>query len=630
MSRIKKKLATKLTMSIMLMAIPIFLISMGLLFVQSRKAIHHEAVECANSTLNTTMQRVRNYLTIVETATKANTWYAEEHFQPDSLLALTNRIVALNRHVSGCSITAEPDMFPSLGNFSAYSVREGDSIITQREAEYNYYNKVWYKIPAKSGLPCWVDPFDDYNEGTLSNSEIIASYCMPLYRDGKMIGIISTDLSLNSINKMINTADPPYPGAYYVLMGCDGSYYIHPDSTKLFKRTIFTDLDPNHHADMIALGHEMTLGKQGSMHVNINGIVHHVSYRQIAGTDWSLALVCPDSEILKNYNKLSYLITIITIIGLGLILWFCRRSVNQTVSPLNKLLTTSQKISKGEYDLMIPYTSREDAIGVLQNSFATMQESIHSHASDIRHTTEETQKSIEELANAMKLVEEALYQKNIFIQNVSHQIRTPLNIIQGFAEVLNDNADLSKENLAEITNTMKYNALHLNRMVLMLYDSSDIGMLEEQLTHRDDQVRCNQFVSECVNYTLVHFRNINIQFETDVDDNFRIQTSHLYLMRTLRELLYNAAKYSDGQHIKARITQNDNFVRFIVEDKGPGLPEDALDTIFNPFMKVDDLSEGLGLGLPLAKRHAKSLGGDLTIDTDYHEGCRFILDIPIA
>ena len=98
-------------------------------------------------------------------------------------------------------------------------------------------------------------------------------------------------------------------------------------------------------------------------------------------------------------------------------------------------------------------------------------------------------------------------------------------------------------------------------------------------------------------------------------------------MRTLRELLYNAAKYSDGQHITMRITYSD-LVRFIVEDKGKGVPEGAQEMLFNPFTKVDDLSEGLGLGLPLAKRHARSLGGDLTIDTSYKDGCRFILEIP--
>ena len=134
MIKIKDSLATKLGMSILLMAIPIFLISMGLVFMQSREAIHEEAMERANSTLNTTTQRIRNYLTTLETATNSNAWYAEKYFEPDSLLSLTHRIVRLNSHVNGCSITAEPNMFPKYGhNFSAYTVREGDSILTQRE-----------------------------------------------------------------------------------------------------------------------------------------------------------------------------------------------------------------------------------------------------------------------------------------------------------------------------------------------------------------------------------------------------------------------------------------------------------------------------------------------------------------
>ena len=595
MNGVHHTLASRLIVSILQMAIPIFLISMGVLFLQSREAIHQEAVERANSTVNTTMQRVRNCMTIVETATNSNTWFAETYFEPDSLLALTNRIVRLNSHVNGCSVTARPDMFPALGHdFSAYTIREGDSIITQREAEYDYYSKDWYYIPATLGKACWVDPFDDYNAGTLSNSEIIVSYCKPLYRQGRMIGVISTDLSLRSIDKMINNGEPPYPGAYYVLMGSDDRFFINPK--------------PDHD-----LGDDQ----------------YHVSRCQITGTKWTLALVCPESEMLKDYNYLSYLIASLTILGLLMILWLCRYGVNQAISPLNELLTTTQKISEGQYDQMIPHTDREDAIGGLQNSFATMQESIHNQDASIRQTAEDTRKSNEELAHAMKLVEEALRQKGIFIQNVSHQIRTPLNIIQGFAQVLNDSPDLSKEDLDVITSTMKHNALHLNRMVLMLFDSSETGAIEELVSQRDDQVSCNQIVGECISHTHEHFPDINIKFLTDVNDNFQIRTSHLYLMRTLRELLYNAAKYSDGQHIITHVFRQDGFICFSVEDKGVGLPEASQEIIFNPFIKIDDLSEGLGLGLPLSKRHARSLGGDLTIDTSYHEGCRFILKIPV-
>ena len=120
-----------------------------------------------------------------------------------------------------------------------------------------------------------------------------------------------------------------------------------------------------------------------------------------------------------------------------------------------------------------------------------------------------------------------------------------------------------------------------------------------------------------------------VRFETDAADDFSITTNNLYLMRSLRELLYNSSRYSDGKHITLRVVHTDQKVLFSVEDTGPGIPEDIIDKMFEPFTKVNDLSEGLGLGLPLSKRHARSLGGDLTLDTSYHEGCRFVLELPI-
>jgi signal transduction histidine kinase len=93
-------------------------------------------------------------------------------------------------------------------------------------------------------------------------------------------------------------------------------------------------------------------------------------------------------------------------------------------------------------------------------------------------------------------------------------------------------------------------------------------------------------------------------------------------------LLYNAAKYSDGKHISLHISETDTTVRFTIQDVGPGLSDNAEELIYKPFVKIDDLSDGLGLGLPLCKRHALSLGGDLIYDASYRDGCRFIVEIP--
>ena len=105
-------------------------------------------------------------------------------------------------------------------------------------------------------------------------------------------------------------------------------------------------------------------------------------------------------------------------------------------------------------------------------------------------------------------------------------------------------------------------------------------------------------------------------------------TNHLYLLRSLRELLYNSAKYSDFNHISLRVWQTEATVRFTTEDVGPGLSTELLKQVFTPFNKIDDLSEGLGVGLSLARRHIINLGGDLELDTEYHDGCRFTIIMP--
>jgi signal transduction histidine kinase len=299
--------------------------------------------------------------------------------------------------------------------------------------------------------------------------------------------------------------------------------------------------------------------------------------------------------------------------------------VDNCVVSLN---ASSKKIAEGRYDEVIPHTQREDAVGQLQNSFATMTEALVEHVDSIRQTTEETKQSNEELVHAMEMAREAVRQKTEFIQNVSHQIRTPLNIIQGFAQVLNSGETLPEEERKTVTTTMKHNAVHLNRMVLMLFDSSDTGSEEELKKIRDDKVFCNAIATECISLTTARFPDQTISFETEVPNSLQIVTSHLYLSRSLLELLYNALKYSDGEHVKLRVTQTEKTVCFTVEDRGMGMPEEWQEKLYKPFVKVNSLSEGLGLGLSLTMRHAIRLGGTLKLDTTYHDGCRFTMEMP--
>ena len=641
MITIRKKFAHKLILGIMILAMIIFMVSLGILFTQSRHLIRVEALGRASSVLNTTLQRISRNLMTIENATNTYSWMAERAFEPDSILELTNRIVRLNPHIDGCSISAEPDLFPKYGRqYSAYTIREGDSLLTVVEEPYDYFHKVWYKTPRERDEGCWAVYFDDTDSLEVVLDGMLASYGKPLRkRDGSVLGIISTDLSLLRLSNIISEVRP-YPNSYFIMIDGNGRYMIHPDESQLFYKTIFTDIDPRRQPDIIALGHEMTAGNQGRMAVKIDGEDCLVSYQPVPGTDWSLAIVCPDRDVLAGYNKLTYIIGPLLFIGLIIILVLCNRVVSHAISPINGLLEKTQSIAAGNMEVHIGSTPREDAIGQLQNSFASMLSSLNFHMGSVRYISQQTKERNEELEKATRLVEEADKQKTAFIQNVSHQIRTPLNIIMGFAQVIRETLTpsdgnaireaLQEDEKKSIAEMMNHNSKHLRRMLFMLFDSSEIGLSEETNALKDDHIPCNAVAQMAIDDTKRYFPNLDIPFKTNVPDELCIQTSRLYLKRSLREILYNAAKYSDGQHVRMEVKREGDKVCFIIEDTGKGITEADRENIFKFFTKVDDLSEGLGLGLPLAKRHAQMLNGDLKLDADYHEGCRFILELPIA
>ena len=639
MFSVRRAFARKLSIGILLLAIPIFVVSLGILFTQSRHMIRLEAVGRANSVLNSTMQRISRNLLTIETATNAYSWLVERSLQPDSLLAYSRRVVQLNPHIDGCSISAEPDVFPQYGKyFSVYTVRETDTITTVIEEEYDYFSKRWYKTPRDLNKPCWVAYFDESDSLELTIDGMVASYGRPLYNaDNRFVGIVSTDLSLLHLSKLMSV-EKPYPNSYFMMIDDQGRYFVHPDSTRLFTQTIFSGADPRRQTDLIALGHEMTAGNQGRMNAVIDGVSCLVCYKPVPGTSWSLAIVCPDRDVLASYHRLTYIVIPLLIIGLFVIVKLCSRAVGQTIHPLNELLDKTQSIAAGNMEVYIPHTQREDVIGNLQNSFATMLQSLNFHIGIVRYSSYQTKLRNEELEHATKLVQEADRQKTAFIQNVTHQIRTPLNIIMGFAQILGKESEdqLIEEEVKSLTSTMTHNSRLLSRIVLMLFDSSDSGTTKEKIeAAKHESVPCNDVAREAVSYIKVYYPNLYIYFLSEVADDFCIETNRFFLMLSLRELLYNAAKYSDQQNISLRITHSrlskghaGGSVQFIVEDTGKGIAPEDRESIFKFFTKVDDLSQGLGLGLPLSKRHAQNLGGDLTLDTDYQEGCRFILELP--
>lgn len=629
---INRKLSLKLSIGITLLLVVVFLVSLGILFLVSRKMVKEEALERAELEVENMVQRVDGMMNEVEKATTTAVWYLEnKQLHPDSLLSYSRRIVEMNPNFDGCSISMEPYFFPQKGRyFSAYSFHLGDSVKVKEEDPYEYFDKVYYKTPATLGKPSWVEAYSEYVDGTVSQNyeDLIVSYGVPLFNSKhEVIGVMSIDLSMPWISEVIS-GFKPYESSYCAMLGADGQYLIHPDTAKLMKKTIFTAADVQKNQDLIALGHDMIAGNDGMMTVTINGKRCIALYRSVQRAPWSLALIIHENEIMAGYIKLLYVLVPVLVFGLLIILAFCMNVITHVVSPIKELTEKLSYITNGHYNEPIEVSERNDVIGRLQNSFAEMQTKLSSQISNLQEmnsATEQMNKALEEASEQARKADE---KKSEFLMDITHQLRTPLNIINGFIQVLrDDNESIPKEEVEEIVNTMRTNSISINRMVNMLLVSAN--------SDKNVRIKVNEVVNICElvkTLTAIHSATppniVPFITEVGVPDTFTVKSNREFLVKILLELMYNAKKFTTEGYIKLKIRAEELKLIFEVEDTGPGVDESMREKLFASFEKGDIFSEGLGLGLPVCRQMIRMIGGDLKYDATYTRGSRFVMVIP--
>ncbi len=162
---------------------------------------------------------------------------------------------------------------------------------------------------------------------------------------------------------------------------------------------------------------------------------------------------------------------IIVGIGLLLLMLFCYLIVRRAIQPLSQLDLAARRIAGGQFDVPLSESPRRDSIGRLNNSFVSMQQSLAESVANIQHVNAELEQQNEELTRAYQLKLETNRQKTIFIQDMYHQIRTPLNIISGFTQVLSENLRmLPADEVADITTRIKESAADISRLTKELSD----------------------------------------------------------------------------------------------------------------------------------------------------------------
>jgi len=601
--QIRRSFALRLSLSIVVMATIVFVVAIGELFYRSRSATKEAAISQATQVLSNVTQHMTALLSEVEVATQNTEWQVFENLQPDALLQLSHSMVELNPILDGCSIAMEPNFFKDQGKFfSAYSSRSENQIETQQEGNesYYYFGMDWYSLPMLHGKAIWIDPFPDSNDITGNNRGLIISYCKPLMTaDGHSIGVISSDISLRKLTQELSQ-ERLYPESYFVLSDSRG------------KIVASTKADASEKEEGIDYRRNLVIDNQ------------------LPHTNWKLTIVCPKSDIFKGYYQLIYIVITIVIFGLLLLWTFCYFVVKRNVSRLQMLAATTQDMANGHFDTPIPQTRRKDDIGLLQNSFSVMQASLSEYVANLERMKAESKQRNQELMVAKGLAEASDKRKSAFIQDMSHQIRTPLNIISGFAQILcESHLEMSEEERLMLSRDVLYNGYIISTIIDNWSMTSALDKVKD--FPREDLVTANVLCHEAVDNVLFKQRDeVMVNIETTECD-IRLITDKKSVLKILSELLHNADKFTKHGTITIGCQQlNSQFMAFYVADTGCGISPDNQEHLFEPFMKVDEFSEGLGLGLPLCHRLATLLKGEIVLDTQYSGGARFLLKLPVS
>lgn len=224
---------------------------------------------------------------------------------------------------------------------------------------------------------------------------------------------------------------------------------------------------------------------------------------------------------------------------------------------------------------------------------------------------------------------QAIQRKNMFLSNMSHEVRTPLNAIVGFSAVLTDEDEsFDNESRREFSEIIKVNSFQLLKLINDILDFSDFenDNITFNIRTHDAVKLCNEVVE-----TVMASRKLEVEMRFDTDLSvLMLDTDDARLRQVLINLLVNAAKFTEQGSIVLELKMADaGTALFSVTDTGCGIPPEKQHLIFERFEKLNDFVQGSGLGLSICQLIVKYMNGKLWVDSGYTRGARFCFTHPL-
>ena len=234
----------------------------------------------------------------------------------------------------------------------------------------------------------------------------------------------------------------------------------------------------------------------------------------------------------------------------------------------------------------------------------------------------------EELTIARDKALQADKLKSAFLANMSHEIRTPLNAIVGFSDLLSDTSAFTEEEVSQFIATINKNCSLLLALINDILDLSRIesGTMDFQFArHSLPLLLKNVHDSQQLNMP----PGVELKLEIPAGSKKYMVTDNVRLQQVVNNLINNAAKFTISGSITVGYAEDEpGYTSLFVEDTGKGISQDGLDHIFERFYKVDNFTQGAGLGLSICQTIVMRLNGTIRVTSEVGKGTRFTVRIP--
>lgn len=247
-------------------------------------------------------------------------------------------------------------------------------------------------------------------------------------------------------------------------------------------------------------------------------------------------------------------------------------------------------------------------------------------------------KKAAELAETNKRLVHAIQIKNSLFQNINHEIRTPLNSIVGFSGFIADSVGENNQDLIDAKAKVELHTKNLLKLIDEMLRVSEMGLAEVRIASFSIRECCKN-ISDKFTDNKVLPSGVKFSFTAEnggsknagtTEDAVAVSSEDT-VSQVLMFLLDNAAKFTKKGKINLSysINKENNSIRFAVTDTGIGIKKENKEKVFEKFFKENTYTQGLGLGLSVARMQAEQIGGKIWQDPDYTDGCRFFFEISL-